>query len=110
MPSHFEPSGLSQLYSLAYGSVPIVRKTGGLADTVVDTTRANLNKDIATGIVFEPPTAEALVGAVRRACTLFQDKQTYHKVQTTGMREDFSWERAAKAYINVYRQAVQKMR
>ncbi len=109
MPSHFEPSGLSQLYSLAYGTVPVVRKTGGLADTVVDATRANIAKGLATGIVFEPPTPAALVGAVQRAVALYRDREAYRKVQVTGMNQDFSWERASENYLTLYRKARAEM-
>jgi len=109
MPSHFEPSGLSQLYSLAYGAVPVVRKTGGLADTVVDATKSNLAKEMATGIVFEAATAPALVEAVKRAVALYKDRDTYLAVQQNGMVQDFSWERAANSYVNLYREAMRKM-
>jgi starch synthase len=106
MPSQFEPSGLNQLYSLAYGTVPIVRHTGGLADTVVDARKANIAKGTATGIVFGAATPAALVEAVRRAQALYRDPDAYRKVQTAGMRQDFSWERAAKSYVQLYRQAI----
>ncbi len=109
MPSHFEPSGLSQLYSLAYGAVPIVRKTGGLADTVTDASKANLAKEIATGIVFEAATAGALVDAVRRALQLYKDRKAYREVQIRGMREDFSWDRASRSYAKLYREAMARM-
>lgn len=109
MPSHFEPSGLSQLYSLAYGAVPVVRKTGGLADTVVDATRVNIHKEIATGIVFEEANAKALVEAVRRAIALYADEKNYREVQSIGMKQDFSWERASNAYVKLYKSAIAKM-
>lgn len=109
MPSHFEPSGLSQLYSLAYGAVPIVRKTGGLADTVVDATRTTIARGEATGIVFEAPTAPALVDATRRALALYRDAEAYRSVQRIGMAQDFSWERAARQYVSLYREAIRKM-
>lgn len=106
MPSHFEPSGLSQLYSLAYGSVPIVRKTGGLADSIRDCTRANIEKGRATGIVFTAPTAEALTHAMGRAIRLYDEPESYQRVQVAGMQQDFSWNRSAEQYVKLYRDMV----
>jgi starch synthase len=106
MPSHYEPCGLSQLYSLAYGTVPIVRETGGLADSVRPISKANLRKKTATGIVFQDETPEALVEAVRQGIALFNDPKTLHVVRTTGMKEDFSWDRSSKEYVKLYMQAI----
>jgi starch synthase len=106
MPSRFEPCGLSQLYSLRYGTVPIVRRVGGLADTVVDASPANIAAGTATGIVFDAATAEALLGAIQRALTLSQDRRRWKKIQLTGMRQDFSWRHSAAEYLLLYETAI----
>jgi starch synthase len=106
MPSRFEPCGLSQLYSLRYGTVPIVRRVGGLADTVVDASPANIAAGTATGIVFEAATTEALIGAVQRALALSRDRRRWKKIQLTGMRQDFSWRHSAAEYLLLYDTAI----
>ncbi|NIA13101.1 MAG: glycogen synthase GlgA [Nitrospiraceae bacterium] len=108
MPSRFEPCGLSQMYSLAYGTIPIVRKTGGLADSVRPITNGNLSKGRATGIVFEPIEAQAVAQSMLDAIDLYANPDAYGGVQAAGMREDFSWERSSKAYVRLYRQAMRK--
>ncbi|MGH8596354.1 MAG: glycogen synthase, partial [Gammaproteobacteria bacterium] len=100
MPSRFEPCGLAQLYSQRYGTVPIVRRTGGLTDSVVDATRP-----AATGFVFEAATGTALADAVRRALGTFQDAAAWQRLQRNGMAQDFSWDRSAREYLEVYRAA-----
>ncbi len=102
MPSRFEPCGLTQLYALKYGTVPVVRHTGGLADTVIDAG----DPDRGTGIVFGPADPEALIEAVRRGVTLFENKTEWRKVQRRGMSEDFSWIRSARSYSALYRDIV----
>lgn len=106
MPSHTEPCGLSQMYALAYGSVPIVRETGGLADTVRDISRANIDGGIATGIVFRQETPAALGAAVARALSLFRDTVLLRDVRAAGMRAEFTWERSSEAYIRLFREAL----
>jgi starch synthase len=106
MPSRFEPCGLNQLYSLRYGTVPIVRRTGGLADSVVDATDAQLQDGTATGFVFDAATPEALLHTLQRALTLFQQPEQWRKVATCGMQQDFSWGSNTRAYLDVYRQAL----
>lgn len=106
MPSRFEPCGLNQLYSLRYGTVPIVRRTGGLADSVVDATDAQLQDGTATGFVFDAATPDALLHTLRRALTLFQQPEQWRKVATCGMQQDFSWGSNTRAYLDVYRQAL----
>lgn len=108
MPSRFEPCGLSQMYSLAYGTVPIVRKTGGLADSVRPTTRGNLAKGKATGIVFEAIEVKAVARSMLDAVALYANPEAYGGVQAAGMGEDFSWDRSSKAYVRLYRQAIRK--
>lgn len=102
MPSQYEPCGLNQLYSLKYGTVPVVRATGGLADTVVDTNPQTLAKGVATGFTFTEYTSLALAEALTRACELFVDKSVWHQIVKTGMRQDWSWNRSAGEYVELY--------
>jgi starch synthase len=97
MPSRFEPCGLNQMYSLRYGTVPIVRATGGLADTVRDAAEPDGN-----GIRFTGYTPAALAEAVRRALDLFRNPKQWKRLQQAGMREDFSWDASAREYVKVY--------
>jgi len=106
MPSRFEPCGLSQLYSLRYGTVPLVRRVGGLADTVTDATPDALAAGTATGIVFDAPTPAALVQAVKRALVLRRNARLWKQMQLTGMRQDFSWRHSAAEYLQLYDQAL----
>jgi starch synthase len=103
MPSIYEPSGLNQLYSMRYGTVPVVRATGGLADTVVDCTPDALAAGKATGFSFVARTAEALHESVQRALALY-DKQPadWLRLMQTGMRQDWSWDRSAAEYERLY--------
>ncbi len=103
MPSRFEPCGLNQLYSLRYGTVPIVRETGGLADTVVDPQKS---KTRANGFTFKEYTPQALLEAVERAVEAFHDKNTWVKLQKNGMKLDFSWKSSAEKYLEVYEKAM----
>jgi len=105
MPSRFEPCGLSQLYSMAYGTVPIVRKTGGLADSVTPISKANLAKGRATGIVLRDMSVDGIARSIEQAVGLYSDAATFRRVQVTGMREDFSWDRSSRAYVRLYRKA-----
>jgi len=104
MPSRFEPCGLNQMYSLHYGTPPIVRHTGGLADTVVDSHTATLADGTANGFVFEPPHAEALQHAVGRALAMYHDQPAWRQIAQRGMTTDFSWEKSAQEYIRLYHQ------
>ncbi len=106
MPSLFEPCGLNQIYSLRYGTVPIVRRTGGLADTVVDATPETLKDRTATGIVFNEATSLALLAAFERALALYQNPALWKQVMCTGMRQDFSWKYSAKQYLALYQLAI----
>ncbi len=102
IPSRFEPCGLTQLYGLRYGCVPVVSRVGGLADTVIDANEAALEAGVATGIVFSPATQEALGEALRRALALFQRHKVWHKMQRRGMKSDVSWELSARKYADLY--------
>ena len=106
MPSRFEPCGLNQLYSLRYGTVPIVKRVGGLADTVADVNQDTLAAQTATGFVFADHTAQALIEAVRRAVTAFKDHALWAQLIRNGMKQDCSWARSARAYLDVYEQAL----
>ena len=100
MPSLFEPCGLSQMYSLRYGTLPVVRRTGGLADTIIDAKRRNGN-----GFVFDEASPEDLLAALRRAEVLWADRAAWRKMQERGMKCDFSWSVAAGRYEKIYRAA-----
>lgn len=106
MPSRFEPCGLNQLYSLAYGTPPIVHSTGGLSDTVVNATKENLATGQATGFVFYDPSRHALKSTILHALHLFSKKGTWQKLQKNGMRQDFSWTRSAKQYLALFKAMV----
>ncbi|MCL4316589.1 MAG: glycogen synthase GlgA [Gammaproteobacteria bacterium] len=106
MPSRFEPCGLNQLYSLRYGTVPIVRRTGGLADTVLDASADHLKQGRATGIVFSEEGGAALLHAVRRALDLFSHPPTWRALMLAGMRQDYSWGTSARRYSALYQQAI----
>ena len=101
MPSLFEPCGLNQIYSLRYGTLPIVRATGGLKDTVI-----GLDQRGATGISFEHPSAEAFTVALEQALTLYADKRKYKTVQQRAMKQYFGWDQAATLYQQLYQRAL----
>lgn len=103
MPSRFEPCGLTQLYALRYGSLPLVRRVGGLADTVVDADAVALAEDRATGFAFEEATAAALRAAIARALALYHQPAPWRQVMRRAMRQDFSWDTAARQYLALYR-------
>ena len=106
MPSRFEPCGMNQMYSQRYGTLPIVCRTGGLADSVVDCTIESLAAGTATGFSFSPASADALLAAVRRAVDLYRDPAAWLAVQRTAMAVDVSWDASALRYRDVYEQAV----
>jgi starch synthase len=103
MPSRFEPCGLNQMYSLAYGTPPIVRKTGGLADSVIPYDGWNL--DLATGFSFDEASPRALAATVLFAQSVFFQRETWRRIVANGMAQDFSWDRSAGQYEAVYRRA-----
>lgn len=100
MPSRYEPCGLGQLIALRYGAVPLVRATGGLADTVID---IDDDPQHGTGFSFNAPEADALLQAIDRALDRFAEKDDWKKLIRRGMRRDFSWRRSAAAYLDLYR-------
>ena len=106
MPSKFEPCGLNQMYSQRYGALPLVRKAGGLADTVVDANATTIKNGTASGIVFEEASPDSFMEAIQRSLALYQTKSDWAKVQSTGMNKDFSWEISARQYAGTYEQAI----
>lgn len=99
MPSRYEPCGLNQIYSLRYGTVPIVRATGGLDDTIINYSPEN---GAGNGFKFQEYSPVALLETIKRALQIFQNKNLWHKLMRQGMAEDFSWDRSAKEYLTVY--------
>jgi starch synthase len=103
MPSRYEPSGLNQMYSQRYGTPPVVHATGGLKDSVVDTTPATVADRSATGFAFSPLTAQRLLAACRRAADFYGNKRLWRQIQKSGMARDFSWGSSAREYVELYR-------
>lgn len=108
MPSQFEPCGLNQMYSLIYGTPPIVRAVGGLADSVVDASPDNLRDGIANGFSFFDYRGDVLVDQVRRALAMRKDSSVWQQLVQTGMQRDWSWRHSANEYRNVYERALWK--
>lgn len=106
IPSRFEPCGLTQLYALRYGCVPVVARTGGLADTVIDANEAAVSAGVATGVKFSPVDGDALIRAVRRTIALYADRKTWQSMQKQGMKADVSWQKSAARYAELYRSLV----
>ncbi len=108
IPSRFEPCGLTQLYGLRYGCVPLVARTGGLADTVIDANEAALSAGVATGFQFVPDDGGALLHAVGRMVAAHSDKAVWTSIQRQGMKSDVSWDRSAEKYVEIYRRLLSK--
>jgi starch synthase len=109
MPSRFEPCGLNQMYSLRYGTLPVVHRVGGLADSVVDATEPALEAGHATGFAFDEATGNALLQAIDRALHLHSEQPgRWRAMRQRGMQQDFSWERSAREYDAVYRAALDR--
>ena len=106
MPSRYEPCGLGQMIAQRYGTVPVVRKTGGLADTVTD---YNAKTGRGTGFVFEEYAASALVESLTRALAVYENKAKWKHLVRSGMERDFSWQQSAREYVKVYRKAIKKV-
>lgn len=105
MPSRFEPCGLNQMYSMRYGTPPIVRATGGLKDTVSDPAATSL--DQATGFVFDKADAASLLEAIERALAAWRAPQIWRQLQRNGMRRDFGWRNSAERYVTLYQELLQ---
>lgn len=107
MPSRYEPCGLNQIYSLKYGTVPVVHKTGGLADTVQDWHEYFARGEMSgTGFSFEHYLPSALVSTMHRAAGVYRDRETWGRIMYNGMIKDFSWEASARKYIDLYHKAI----
>jgi phosphoglucomutase len=102
IPSRFEPCGLTQLYGLRYGCVPVVARTGGLADTVIDANEAAVSAGVATGFVHDAANALALLHAIHRTVDAYRDADTWAALQKQGMKSDVSWRRSARKYADLY--------
>jgi starch synthase len=105
MPSRYEPCGLGQMIALRYGAVPVVRKTGGLTDTVEE---YNPKTGRGTGFLFKEYSALALAECLRRALNVYGDRKRWKALMQNGMKQDFSWEQSAKEYVKLYRKAMKK--
>jgi starch synthase len=103
MPSRFEPCGLNQMYSLRYGTIPIVRRTGGLDDTIIDITE---DRHKANGIKFGEYSSRALAKSIRKGLALYEAPELRHRYQLNGMAADFSWDRTAEEYLTAYEEAL----
>ncbi len=111
MPSRFEPCGLNQMYSLKYGTVPVVRETGGLADTITDLNDQTLAAGTANGFSFREDNALALSETLRRACDTYRNRSdVWKRLVLTGMRQDWSWRRSAAEYVRLYESMVTRVR
>ena len=111
MPSRFEPCGLNQMYSMAYGTLPLAHAVGGLRDTIIDATPATLADRSATGFLFTEASADGLLECLRRAVATYrEDQSSWQSMIAAGMERDFGWQRAAAAYLEVYRQALARRR
>jgi starch synthase len=108
MPSRFEPCGLNQMYSMRYGTVPVVHAVGGLADTVRDCAPRAATRAKPTGFVFHEYSPTALLEALARALALFTDTRKWRALQVAGMQQDFSWDRSAQEYVRIYERALIK--
>ncbi len=110
VPSRFEPCGLTQLYALRYGAVPVVALTGGLADTVIDANEAALRAGVATGLTVHPLSAETLAHALQRLCDLYADAPVWSRLRANGMKAPVGWEASAPAYGALYSRLAQAAR
>jgi starch synthase len=108
IPSRFEPCGLTQLYGLRYGCVPIVARTGGLADTVIEANEAALGAEVATGFQFAPENGNSFLHAIRRAVAAYADRPVWASIQRQGMKSDVSWARSAGKYAQLYRSLISR--
>jgi len=106
VPSRFEPCGLTQLYALRYGTLPLVARTGGLADTVIDANDAAIKAGVATGVQFAPVTTDALQHGIRRICDLFADRVLWQKLQRRAMAQPVGWGPSAQSYSSLYRSLI----
>jgi starch synthase len=104
-PARYEPCGLTQLYALRYGTVPVVRRTGGLADTVTDARSATLSEETATGFAFEDPSRKAFGDAIERALRMYREPLLWRRLQLAGMKRESGWKVSALEYLSLYEEA-----
>jgi starch synthase len=107
-PARFEPCGLTQLYALRYGTLPVVRWTGGLSDTIVDATDEAIHAETASGFVFREASAAGFIDGIERALALFRQPLAWRKLQLRAMTQDFSWRRSAECYLALYLDLVER--
>ncbi|MDP9563397.1 UNVERIFIED_ORG: glycogen synthase [Rhizobium nepotum] len=105
-PSRFEPCGLTQLYALRYGALPIVSRTGGLAETIIDANDAAIEAGVATGFQFEPANTEDLRAALERAIDAYSDEELFRRLQAQAMAANFSWDKSAGQYMTLFESLV----
>ena len=105
MPSKFEPCGLGQMIALKYGALPVVFKTGGLADTIIDYTD---DPNRGNGFVMEKHTKESFIGAVQRALEIYSNKRKWNTIVKGCMERDFSWDNSAQLYLDLYKKVMEK--
>jgi len=110
MPSRYEPCGLNQFYSLRYGTVPAVRATGGLADTITGAAEDPAEDPSANGFRFQEYSSMALGEMLRRACDAYRRPEVWKQLMTTGMSQDWSWARSARQYVELYETTIKRMR
>jgi starch synthase len=108
IPSRFEPCGLTQLYGLRYGTVPVAARTGGLADTIIDANDAALSEGCATGILHLPASGDALKAAISRAIALYWTPGAWQALRRQGMRGDYGWGRSSARYAALYRSLIDR--
>jgi starch synthase len=106
MPSRFEPCGLNQMYSQRYGTLPVVTPIGGLADTVIDASGAALERGEASGFVMQQTDGAAMLKAIQRAVACYAQPEQWRALQRFAMSRDFSWQKSAQAYTQLYEQAL----
>ncbi len=108
MPSRFEPCGLNQMYGLRYGTPPVVTNTGGLADSIRDTTPESISKHEATGFVMDNVSEQGLLSSIQRALGYYENKEIWRGIQLNGMRKDLSWKKSAREYLAIYKTLLAK--
>ena len=106
-PSRFEPCGLVPIYAMHYGTIPVVRKCGGMTDTVIDASPQSIRTNAATGFCFDDPSVSQLIACVQRAFRVYRQPLAWRKLQATAMSRDFSWRQSAQVYARLYRSMVQ---
>jgi starch synthase len=103
-PSRFEPCGLTTMYAMRYGTLPVTRSTGGPADTVVDDASERAEREGATGFTFDHPTSEQMTACMQRAMVKFRDKGSWQRLQHSAMSRSFGWAETARRYLVLYRE------